>query len=550
MTIAARCAAVFAVIAVIAASVSGQSVAVFVACAGIIALAVITDIADRRRRKLDQLLAEVHSSQVSEGARVARERDELTNQLQFWATHDPLTGLANRALFARALSDGLRNGRLCGVLTISLADFAAVNSTYGPAIGDNVLQTVSSRLQHALRAGDVVARVGGDEFAVLLHDLDLPDAQAAGRRLVSVLDHPIALGSASVVLRARAGVAVSSAAERVDALELVRRAEVAATTCDIGEVHVFAPELQAETLERKLLEADLRRAIEANEFRCHYQPLVDPRTGRISSLEALVRWEHPTRGMVRPDEFIPAAERCGLIVPLGLHVLEEACQQLRAWRGVGGEHLSLAVNLSARQLAEPGLVEAVRAIVWGAAIDPRCLVLEITESLLVDDGDAAIATLWQLRGLGLRLAVDDFGTGYSSLSRLSELPIDEMKIDKSFTDRIGAQHNDSAPIISAAVAMGHALGLMVVAEGVETADQAEFLAGVGVDLLQGYLLSRPVEAETAGDLLGRVLMTPVTTPAPAPVSGLPRQRSDEAPSYVPAVLPSIAPSAPSRPLTR
>jgi EAL domain-containing protein (putative c-di-GMP-specific phosphodiesterase class I) len=210
--------------------------------------------------------------------------------------------------------------------------------------------------------------------------------------------------------------------------------------------------------------------------------------------------------MVHPQEFIPAAERCGLIVHLGLAVLQQACQQLLVWKQATDGQLIIAVNLSARQLTEPKLVDSVKEIVWGAGVDPRQIMLEITESLLVEDSDAAVATLWQLRSLGFRLAVDDFGTGYSSLSRLSDLPIDEMKIDKSFIDRIGTSPNDSAPIISAAVAMGHALGLTVVAEGVETAEQAVFLRQIGCDLLQGYLLSRPHDARHITALLNQPLL--------------------------------------------
>jgi EAL domain-containing protein (putative c-di-GMP-specific phosphodiesterase class I) len=248
----------------------------------------------------------------------------------------------------------------------------------------------------------------------------------------------------------------------------------------------------------------------------------------MTGVEALVRWRHPVHGLVPPDAFIGLAERTGLIVPLGLRVLELACAQLRVW-GTQAPELTVAVNVSARQLVESGFVEEVRRVLWAARVDPTRLVLELTESLLVEDSDAAVAVLWQLRALGVRLALDDFGTGYSSLARLGDLPLDEMKIDKSFVDRLGALPRDSATLVTAAVAMGHGLGLEVVAEGVETAAQASFLRDVGCDLLQGYLLGKPQSAEDVTGQLGRLLL---------PQRGaIPTPRPDDR-VFVPGVQPS------------
>jgi EAL domain-containing protein (putative c-di-GMP-specific phosphodiesterase class I) len=256
-------------------------------------------------------------------------------------------------------------------------------------------------------------------------------------------------------------------------------------------------------------------------------------TGRISAVEALVRWRHPVHGLVPPDAFIGLAERTGLIVPLGLRVLELACAQLQAWAPQAPE-LTVAVNVSARQLVEVGFVEDVRRVLWSSRVDPSRVVLELTESLLVEDSDAAVAVLWGLRGLGVRLALDDFGTGYSSLGRLGDLPLDEMKIDKSFVDRLGAAPRDSATLVTAAVAMGHGLGLEVVAEGVETAAQAAFLRDIGCDLLQGYLLGKPQPAQDVTRQLDhRLLAEPGAIPGP---------RGDDDRVIVPAVMPSVEPA--------
>ncbi|HET7312119.1 MAG TPA: bifunctional diguanylate cyclase/phosphodiesterase, partial [Mycobacteriales bacterium] len=394
-------------------------------------------------------------------------------------------------------------------------------------------------LCNGLRERDVVARIGGDEFAVLLHGLRETDAAAIGDRIVANLRTPFGFEGVSLEVKARAGLAVWDGHEEILPTEMLRRAGVAASAGSPGAPpHVFAPELVSAAMDRVRLEADLRRALDAGgEIVCYYQPLIATATGEVASVEALARWVHPERGVVPPVEFIPAAEASGLIVPLGLAVLEQACQQLRAWHASGHAALTVAVNLSARQLVEPGAVEEIARVLNRSGVDPSRVVLEITESLLVEDSTAAIETLWRLRGLGLRLAVDDFGTGYSSLSRLSEMPIDEMKIDKSFVDRIGAPVNDSAPIIRAAIAMGHALGLTVVAEGVESTEQADTLVDMECDLLQGYLLGRPEPAEATTSRLREsfAFLVDGGRVDEDPLAGMPTQRSE---TWVPALAPS------------
>jgi diguanylate cyclase (GGDEF)-like protein len=541
-----RLAALVAVVGMVMAIVTPSTVATVVVGAGLLAVAAIAQRAERQRRQLHEALGQARSDHARADELVAAERADLTSQLEFWATHDPVTRLGNRTWFTRIVADVISAGEPCGVMTISLSEFGAINSTYGSAVGDQVLQAIAGRLQHALRGEDVAGRLGGDDFGVLLRGLQAPNAELAGARLLRVFADPVVIDDISVAVQARVGLAVQASNDSTDALELLRRAEVAAAASKPREgVHVFAPALQAAAAERNRLDGDLRRSLTAGEFVCFYQPLVSTVDGRVTAVEALVRWKHPQRGLVLPEGFIAAAERTGLIVPLGLTVLKQACRQLRAWTQMNGHDLTVAVNLSARQLAEPGFVETVSSVVWGCGVDPRQIVLEITESLLVEDGEAAIAVLWQLRGLGFRLAVDDFGTGYSSLSRLSDLPIDEMKIDRSFTSRIDTERRDSAAIITAAVAMGHALGLTVVAEGVETSTQAAFLRHINCDLLQGYLLARPLEADQVTPLLGQALLDVTNTPS-RPAPSPPPNHPDRETPLVPRILPPVEGPVPKR----
>ena len=471
------------------------------------------------------------AAREQESRSAQRQEQELTGQLHYWATHDALTGLLNRGAFTRLVDSSLAAGHATGVLVVSVAGFSSVNDSFGHDVGDAALVVLAQRLGAGARGTDIAARVSGDAFAVLLPGLRAADAAQVGGRLLDSAQEPMNLGDRVVSLRVRAGVAVSGEQAATGA-ELLRWAEAAARGATVGR----APKVWAggETgSDEAAAEADLARGLAAEELFLLYQPLVSTATGRISGVEALVRWRHPERGLVPPDAFIGLAERTGLIVPLGLRVLEMACAQLKAWAPTSPE-LTVAVNVSARQLAEEGFVEDVRRILWGSGVDCSRIVLELTESMLVEDSEAAVAVLWQLRGLGVRLALDDFGTGYSSLARLGELPLDEMKIDKSFVDRLGAQPHDSTTLLTAAVAMGQGLGLEVVAEGVETLAQAVFLRDVKCDLLQGYHFSRPQPAEELAPLLGKVLLV-----GPDAVPG-PRSEPEVPTVVVPSVMPSVS----------
>jgi diguanylate cyclase (GGDEF)-like protein len=470
--------------------------------------------------------------------RAAAEQSELSVRLAHGTSHDALTGLLNRAALSARLDRTLADGTPVGVLVVALAGFTAVNDVLGDELGDEALRVVGRRLAGAARDSDTVARLGGDQFAVLLPGL-LPDgAEHVGERLATLLREPLALGGQVLPLHCRLGLALAApGSDAGSGRAVLRAAESAARSAAPGGTCAVHEDGQTDTTAERLREeADLARGLEADELFLVFQPLVSTATGRIASTEALVRWRHPERGLVPPDQFIGLAERTGLIVPLGLRVLELACAQLRVWAATSPE-LCVAVNVSARQLVEPDVVAQVRRVLWSSGVDPSRIVLELTESLLVEDGDAAVAVLWQLRGLGVRLALDDFGTGYSSLGRLGDLPLDELKIDKSFVDRLGAPQGDSSSLLTAAVAMGHGLGLEVVAEGVESAAQALFLRGIGTDLLQGYLLGRPLPADEVTPLLGRTLLPgPDAVPGPRTEQPLPAERP-----FVPAVLPSLAP---------
>jgi diguanylate cyclase (GGDEF)-like protein len=444
------------------------------------------------------------------------QEQELSGQIAYWASHDRLTQVLNRSVLNQHLEQLAAARMPTGILVISLARFAAVNEAFGFDVGDELLAGLAARLRTCARDTDVIARVGGDEFAVMLPGLSDDAARPVADRLLRVLADPFTVGPHVIPLHARAGLALDDGRFEQGSPELLRQAFLAAASATVGLVPaVFSAGDQEDARAAVVLEADLHQALERDELFLLYQPLVSTVTGRIESVEALVRWQHPERGLVPPDAFIGAAERSGQIVAIGLRVLEMATSQLRQWSDGPGSALTMAVNVSARQLSEPGFVQQVQSVLWGAGIDPHRVVLELTESLLVEDSDAAIEALWQLRGLGVRLALDDFGTGYSSLGRLGDLPLDELKIDKSFVDRLGVAGTDSTALVTAAIAMGHGLGLSVVAEGVESQVQAAQLAHLGCDLLQGYVLGRPQPADAIRPQLGqRLLPDPSTLPAP------------------------------------
>ena len=439
-----------------------------------------------------------------------RLRREAEARLVYQAYHDPLTGLPNRALLLDRLGQALaragRRGEPVALLFLDLDRFKRVNDGLGHAAGDRLLVAVGERLRACARAGDTVARLGGDEFTLLLEGLtDAAEAEAVAAAVAAALEAPVVLDGQPVAVTASIGVALAGPGGAEPA-GLLRDADVAmyrAKARGKARVEVFDAAMAAGARERVAFEADLRQAVERGELRLAYQPIVELATGRVVGAEALARWAHPARGVVLPDAFVPLAEETGLIVPLGRWVLAEACRQGRAWQDRFPTPPTVSVNLSPRQFQQPGLVEEVAAALRSTGLAPDRLQLEITEGAVMADADGAVATLRQLRGLGVRLAIDDFGTGYSSLGYLQRFPIDLLKVDRRFVAGLGRDAGDTA-IVEAVVGLAHALRLRVVAEGVETVEQAGRLRELGCELGQGYHFGRPAAAEAMAALMAKV----------------------------------------------
>lgn len=412
---------------------------------------------------------------------------------------DELTGLANRSCYPGAVSTSLarlrKPGAAVAVLLLDLDDFKHINDSLGHHAGDRLLREVAARIRTTLREGDTVCRLGGDEFAIVLPMSDRNAAQQTAERLLDAIAEVMVLDGTVIEASASIGIALSSSAAEAPE-QLLRAADLAmylAKSLGKGRYAVFKPEMQRAALGRRALESDLREAVRQQLLGVVYQPILDLTTGGLSGVEALVRWNDPKRGAVPPAAFIPIAEQSGLVVPLGAWVLERACEQLRQWDAAGGDPvLTMSVNVSTRQLERPGLLEVVdRCLEPG--LDPRRLILEITETALTGDAAAALTTLIELRRRGVQVAVDDFGIGYSSLDRLRSAPICRLKIDKVF---VGEISHDAAhvPIVDATVTMGRGLWLDVVAEGVETFAQLAYLRAAGCPFAQGFLLARPLDA--------------------------------------------------------
>ena len=443
-------------------------------------------------------------------AHVATERVQARTRLAYQATHDPLTGLANRVVFldraALALARTVRTRSSVAVLFVDLDRFKVINDSLGHEAGDRLLIALAERLSGIVRPADTLARFGGDEFTILCEDISTrADAVAVAERVREALEPPFLLDGVELFVTASIGIALSDD-PRTQPDALVENADAAMYRAkDRGGKHfeVYDHTMRARALRRLATQNALYRALERDEFRVFYQPTVSLRTGRVVGVEALVRWESPKRGLVPPVEFIDLAEETGLIVPLGTHVLEEACRQAGRWRraGPGGEPLTMSVNLSARQFAHPDLVGVVASALETTGTDPATVALEITESVLMEDAESTAAALRGLKDLGVVLLIDDFGTGYSSLSYLKRFPVDGLKVDRSFVGGLGSDPEDSA-IVAAVVGLAHSLGLVAVAEGVETTEHLVRLQELGCDVAQGYHLGRPLPAE-ALDLGGR-----------------------------------------------
>ena len=476
----------------------------------------------RKREQLEQRGADlaaanaVLEAEIRDRALAEQALRESEAQLAYQAYHDPLTGLANRARFRVEVDRALaRHGQAhdsVAVLFLDLDHFKTVNDSLGHAVGDQLLVEVARRLLHATRGCDTVARLGGDEFAVLLDQVRTDaDVLTVVERILRMMRTPVALDRAEVTVGTSIGVARATPGDGAD--EMLRNADVAMYRTKQrgrGGYELFAPAMHAAVVERLELEADLRRALAdpAAELRLVYQPIVALDDERIVGLEALVRWEHPARGTINPMQFIPLAEATGLVVPLGRWVLRAACRQAAEWRRGAGEADGtadadapyVAVNLSGRQLEDAALIDDVAAALAESGLDPARLLLEITESILMQRADAAPRTLHALKALGVRLAIDDFGTGYSSLAYLQRFPVDVLKIDKAFIDGVASGGSDAA-LARAIVGLTATLGLRCVAEGIERPEQAAELRAAGCGYGQGFLFARPVAAQETSALI-------------------------------------------------
>lgn len=430
------------------------------------------------------------------------EQKTLREQLAHQAYHDALTNLPNRMLFMDRLSQSLARGSRCetatAVIFLDLDDFKVINDSLGHKAGDTLLIEVGKRLQSCVRAGDSVARLGGDEFTVLLEAARLPDATAAADRIAEKLSAPFYIEGCEVFVTTSIGIAISeSGQDRPD--DLLRDADVAmyeAKNKGKDRYKVFHPVMNARAWERLQMEIDLRHALERNELTVYYQLVVDLQTRKPSEVEALVRWMHPQRGLVSPADFIPIAEETGLILPIGQWVLEQACRQVKQWQESypNNPPLMVSVNLSLKQFKHGGLAGDITRALLESKLDPKRLKLEITESAAMEDAEQTIATLRELKSLGIQLAIDDFGTGYSALSYLKRFPVDTLKLDRSFVEGLGRDEQNTA-IVKAILAFAKALNLTVTAEGIETDEQLEHLLALDCDCGQGYYFAHPAPAD-------------------------------------------------------
>jgi diguanylate cyclase (GGDEF)-like protein/PAS domain S-box-containing protein len=453
-------------------------------------------------------------------ARDVSERKRLEARLHHQSFHDPLTGLANRSLFAdrakHALALSRRRGEAVSVLFLDLDDFKRVNETKGHPAGDTILKRVAERLAGCIRPSDTVGRMDGDEFALLLEDTDAEGAKVVARRVSDALSGPIEVEDGSIIVSACVGIA-TTIGDEASVEDLLRRADLAMHTAkrqNRGRVEVFEPGTFNDILRRFELEFEIERAIDEGEFYLEYQPIFDIRNSQLWGVEALVRWRHPTQGTIPPEDFITSAESTGAIVALERLVIREACNQGVRWIEAG-RPVTVSVNLSPRHLADRGIVPAITTILSTTGMPPSLLMLEITEGVMADDSTHTIAKIQELKKLGIRVALDDFGTGYSSLSVLQNLPIDVLKVDKTFIEPLGGSDNRSI-LAPALLRIAATLDLLPVAEGIETEEQLQELKRLGCTLGQGFHLGRPV----APNELFLLTDPPIGPQVPAPTQDL------------------------------
>jgi diguanylate cyclase (GGDEF)-like protein len=449
-------------------------------------------------------------------ARARRVVAEQTGELRHQALHDALTGLPNRTLILdrieQLLARSRRQGTLGAVLYVDLDDFKDVNDTLGHAAGDRLLVAVAARLQGTLRDADTIGRMGGDEFVVLIDGASLEAGpELVAERLLDVMRQPFELDGASmpIMVNVSVGIAVG---DRANPGELLRDADVAlyqAKSAGKNRYEIFHPEMQSEISHRIELEFDLRSALEGDQFRLVYQPIYNLDELTLIGVEALLRWEHPTLGLMQPDEFIPILEQTGRIREVGRWVLNEACRQMATWHAQG-DTLDISVNVSGRQLDDDAIVVHVRDALAASGLDPKTLIIEVTETALMRNAESTAGRLQAIKDLGVKIAVDDFGTGYSSLAYLRQFPVDCIKIDRMFTNAITTSPESKA-LIGTLVQLGRDLGLKTLAEGVETTEEMDHLRHEEVNEAQGFLFARPLDAET----LERKLLEPNRTPVPS-----------------------------------
>jgi diguanylate cyclase (GGDEF)-like protein len=451
----------------------------------------------------------VDGNAIGRSITYAVERKHAEMELSHKAMHDALTGLPNRTLFLDRLKHAVmrakRHHTLMGVMFLDLDGFKPINDTYGHAVGDRLLIALAGRLQDGLRGSDTAARFGGDEFMILCEDVaGQQDVVSIAQRILRSVAEPFVVGEERLSVEASMGIAITDG--KGDTAEsLMRNADAAmyGAKQQGAAFEVYDDDIQARVQERVVMERQLRRSVDEGDFRLLFQPQVDLRSGEIVGLEALLRWDHPARGLIEPAEFLWLAEDTGLATEIGDWVLEQTCNHAAMWREAGPRRtpLRVCVNLSAPQHVDPTLIDTVRRVVTEAGIDPSTLCLEITEGVVMRDAEAAIETLRELKQLGVTISMDDFGSSQSSLGALKRFPLDVLKVDRSFVSGLGEDGEDAA-IVTAVINMAHALGLLTVADGIGSREQVELLKEFGCDVGQGQFFARPRPSEAIAELLG------------------------------------------------